>query len=30
MPFSYDVYYDVLDLNIGQEVEFFGKVFKVS
>ncbi|XP_045498047.1 EF-hand domain-containing family member C2-like [Colias croceus] len=29
LPFSYDVYYDVLDLNIGREVTFFGKVFKI-
>ncbi|KAG7308595.1 hypothetical protein JYU34_005814 [Plutella xylostella] len=29
LPHSYDLYYDVLDLNIGLEVNFFGKVFKV-
>ncbi|KAF9824875.1 hypothetical protein SFRURICE_001748 [Spodoptera frugiperda] len=29
LPFSYDLYYDVLDLNIGLEVTFFGKVFKI-
>ncbi|XP_039752829.1 EF-hand domain-containing family member C2-like [Pararge aegeria] len=29
LPFSYDLYYDVLDLNIGREVTFFGKVFKI-
>ncbi|XP_050679818.1 EF-hand domain-containing family member C2-like isoform X1 [Leptidea sinapis] len=29
LPFSYDSYYDVLDLNIGREVTFFGKVFKI-
>lgn len=29
LPHSYDLYYDVLDLNIGREVTFFGKVFKV-
>lgn len=25
-----DNFYDVLDLNIGREVEFFGKVFKLT
>ncbi|KAI8436844.1 hypothetical protein MSG28_010298 [Choristoneura fumiferana] len=29
LPFSYDMYYDVLDLNIGREVTFHGKVFKI-
>ncbi|RVE45367.1 hypothetical protein evm_009996 [Chilo suppressalis] len=29
LPHSYDLYYDVLDLNIGREVTFFGKVFKI-
>ncbi|XP_072948827.1 EF-hand domain-containing family member C2-like [Epargyreus clarus] len=29
LPFSYDTYFDVLDLNIGREVTFFGKVFKI-
>ncbi|CAH0691886.1 unnamed protein product [Spodoptera exigua] len=29
LPFSNDLYYDVLDLNIGLEVSFFGKVFKI-
>ncbi|XP_052753488.1 EF-hand domain-containing family member C2-like isoform X2 [Galleria mellonella] len=29
LPFSSDLYYDVLDLNIGREVTFFGKVFKI-
>ncbi|XP_059052304.1 EF-hand domain-containing family member C2-like isoform X2 [Achroia grisella] len=29
LPFSYDLYYDVLDINIGREVTFFGKVFKI-
>lgn len=29
LPFSYDLYYDVLDLNIGRDVTFYGKVFKV-
>ncbi|XP_026734418.1 EF-hand domain-containing family member C2-like [Trichoplusia ni] len=29
LPFSYDLYYDVLDLNIGRNVTFFGKVFKI-
>lgn len=29
LPHSYDLYYDVLDLNIGLEVTFFGKVFKI-
>ncbi|XP_060803247.1 EF-hand domain-containing family member C2 [Amyelois transitella] len=29
LPFSYDMYYDVLDLNVGREVTFFGKVFKI-
>lgn len=29
LPFSGDLYYDVLDLNIGREVTFYGKVFKV-
>ncbi|CAG9561858.1 unnamed protein product [Danaus chrysippus] len=29
LPFSYDLYYDVLDLNVGREVTFFGKVFKI-
>ncbi|GBP85145.1 EF-hand domain-containing family member C2 [Eumeta japonica] len=30
IPFSDDNYYDVIDLNIGREVTFFGKVFKVG
>ncbi|KAL4715967.1 hypothetical protein ACJJTC_013267 [Scirpophaga incertulas] len=29
IPHSNDLYYDVLDLNIGQEVTFYGKVFKI-
>lgn len=29
LPYSYDLYFDVLDLNIGRDVTFFGKVFKV-
>ncbi|CAB3220752.1 unnamed protein product [Arctia plantaginis] len=29
LPNSYDLYYDILDLNIGQEVTFYGKVFKI-
>ncbi|CAK1580325.1 unnamed protein product [Parnassius mnemosyne] len=29
LPQSYDLYYDVLDLNIGKEVMFYGKVFKI-
>ncbi|XP_022814037.1 EF-hand domain-containing family member C2-like [Spodoptera litura] len=29
LPYSYDLYYDVLDLNIGLEVSFHGKVFKI-
>ncbi|XP_004932171.1 EF-hand domain-containing family member C2-like [Bombyx mandarina] len=29
LPFSYDMYYDVLDLNIGREVTFYGKTFKI-
>ncbi|CAH0715499.1 unnamed protein product, partial [Brenthis ino] len=29
LPFSTDLYYDVLDLNIGREVTFYGKVFKI-
>ncbi|XP_068633577.1 EF-hand domain-containing family member C2-like [Battus philenor] len=29
LPHSYDMYYDVLDLNIGREVTFHGKVFKI-
>ncbi|XP_075977828.1 EF-hand domain-containing family member C2-like [Anticarsia gemmatalis] len=29
LPYSYDLYYDVLDLNIGREVTLFGKVFKI-
>lgn len=29
LPYSYDLYFDVLDLNIGFEVTFFGKVFKI-
>ncbi|XP_028169092.1 EF-hand domain-containing family member C2-like [Ostrinia furnacalis] len=29
LPHSYDLYYDVLDLNIGRDVTFFGKVFKI-
>lgn len=29
LPYSYDLYYDVLDLNIGREVTFFGKNFMV-
>lgn len=30
LPHSYDLYYDVLDLNIGYDVTFHGKVFRVS
>lgn len=29
LPHSYDLYYDVLDLNIGREITLFGKVFKI-
>ncbi|XP_049873466.1 EF-hand domain-containing family member C2-like [Pectinophora gossypiella] len=29
LPHSYDLYHDVLDLNVGREVTFFGKVFKI-
>ncbi|KAJ2949147.1 hypothetical protein O0L34_g6087 [Tuta absoluta] len=29
LPHSYDLYYDVLDLNVGYDVTFFGKVFKI-
>ncbi|XP_046966018.1 EF-hand domain-containing family member C2-like [Vanessa cardui] len=29
LPFSSDLYYDLLDLNIGREVTFYGKVFKI-
>ncbi|XP_045448004.1 EF-hand domain-containing family member C2-like [Melitaea cinxia] len=29
LPFSTDLYYDVLDLNIGREIQFYGKVFKI-
>ncbi|XP_013145374.1 PREDICTED: EF-hand domain-containing family member C2-like isoform X1 [Papilio polytes] len=29
LPHSYDMYYDVLDFNIGNEVTFHGKVFKI-
>ncbi|XP_026327442.1 EF-hand domain-containing family member C2-like [Hyposmocoma kahamanoa] len=29
LPHSYDLYYDVLDLNIGYDVTFHGKVFRI-
>ncbi|KPI95568.1 PREDICTED: EF-hand domain-containing family member C2-like [Papilio xuthus] len=29
LPHSYDLYYDILDLNVGRDVTFYGKIIKI-